>query len=365
MCICRVRFLGLLLGGITIAAESTLLSQTITIANDSAANYSGGWNNGSSGGVGFNSWNIWSSGGTNGFSGKFVGNPAKGGVVGMATNSFALYANPNGSGASVDAERGLNNTLAVGQTLSFQWGMNYDSGSGGNKGFNLYSGGVEIFNINNGGSSAITCNGVNVGFGYGTAVMTWSFTRVDANTVTVSANDRDGSGTFLTNVVVSNASVDKLKFYAFSMQAGDAAQPYFNNLLVTEPVASTMAVPGDHAFLDLWLPDGSNGTGMTRSNDPATPNLWTSYFKSSDARMISFKFVANGSFDYSWGADPGRGLRQAGWRSDQTDHPGHRPLQIQLRSIFLAVLPGPCRFRRFRQLPSVCEYLRCGGGVGG
>jgi len=224
----------------------------------------------------------------------------------MSTSSFALYANPTGSGASADAERSFNNSLAIGQTLSFQWGINYDSGSSGNKGFSLYAGGVEIFNVNNGGSQDITCNGVNVGFEYGTAVMTWSFTRVDANTVTVSANDRDGSGTFLTSVVVSNASVDKLKFYAFSMQAGDAAQPYFNNLLVTEPVANSMAVPGDHAFLGAWQPDGSNGTGMARSSNPATPNLWTSYFKSSDARLISFKFVADGSFDYSWGADPSR-----------------------------------------------------------
>ena len=285
---------------------SRLFSQTITIANDSAANYSGGWGSGTNKGTGFQAWNIWSSGGTGGYGGYFVGNPTDGGITGMAVNSFGLYANPTGSGASSNAERTFNNSLAVGQTLSFQWGINYDSGPGGNKGFNLYSGGVEIFNINNAGSSAITCNGTDVGFGYGTAVMTWSFTRVDSSTISISANDRDGVGTYATNVVVSNGGIDKLRFYASGMQAGNLAQPYFNNLSVTEPDATSMAVPGDHAFLGAWSPDGSNGTGMTQSSDPATPYLWTSYFKSSDARLISFKFVANGSFDYSWGVDPSR-----------------------------------------------------------
>lgn len=302
----RARFLGFLLGGMTLVAQTTLFSQTITQAFDSGAGYSGGWVSGSNAGTGFQPWNIWTSGGTGGFGGNFVGNPADGGITGMATNSFGLYANPIGSGASANAERTLNTALAIGQTLSLQWGINFDSGSGGNKGFNLYSGGAEIFNINNAGSSAITCNGANVGFGYGSTVMTWSFTRVDSTTVRVSANDRDGVGTFATNVVVSNGAIDKLRFYASGMQSGDAAQPYFNNLTVTEPVASSMAVPGDHAFLGPWQPDGSNGTGMTQSSNPATPNLWTSYFKSSDARLISFKFVANGTFDFAWGADPGR-----------------------------------------------------------
>ena len=66
----------------------------------------------------------------------------------MAANSFSLYANPNGSGAYANAERRLNTSLAIGQTLSFQWSINYDSGSGGNKGFSLYSGGEEILYIN-------------------------------------------------------------------------------------------------------------------------------------------------------------------------------------------------------------------------
>ena len=301
---------------------SSLFSQPITTASDNGANYSEGWSNGSNGGTGFQAWNIWSSDGTGGSGGNFIGNPVSGGVTGMAANSFGLYAKPIGSGAGANAERSLSTALAVGQTLSFQWGINYDSGSGGNKGFNLYSGGVEILNINNAGSSAITCNGANVGFDYGTAVMTWSFTRVDSTTISISANDRDGTGAFEASVVVSSGAIDKLRFYASGMQQGDQSQPYFNNLTVTEPVATSMAVPGDHAFLDVWQPDGSNGTGMTQSSNPATPNLWTSYFKSSDARLISFKFVADGSFDFAWGADPARsGYARRGGDSIQLNIP--------------------------------------------
>jgi hypothetical protein len=287
-------------------SATNIFSQTITTASDNGANYSGGWSNGSNGGSGFQAWNIWSSDGTGGSGGNFIGNPVSGGVTGMAANSFSLYANPNGSGSYANAERRLNTSLAIGQTLSFQWSINYDSGSGGNKGFSLYSGGEEILYINNAGSADITCNGGNVGFAYGTNAMIWSFTRTDATTISVTANGRNGTGSFSTNIVAAGGAIDRVKFYASAMQGGDEAQPYFNNLTVTEPVATSMAVPGDHAFLGAWSPDGSNGTGMTKSSNPATPNLWTSYFKSSDARLISFKFVADGSFDFSWGADPGR-----------------------------------------------------------
>ena len=303
-------------------SATNIFSQTITTASDNGANYSGGWNSGSNGGTGFQAWNIWSSDGTGGSGGNFIGNPVSGGVTGMATNSFSLYANPIGSGAYANAERGLNTSLAIGQTLSFQWSINYDSGSGGNKGFSLYSGGVEILNINNAGSEDITCNGGNVGFTYGTNAMIWSFTRTDATTISVTANGRNGTGSFSTNIVAAGGAIDRVKFYASAMQGGNQAQPYFNNLAVTEPVATSMAVPGDHAFLDIWQPDGSNGTGMTQSSNPATPNLWTSYFKSSDARLISFKFVADGSYDFAWGADPARsGYAKRGGDSIQLNIP--------------------------------------------
>jgi len=220
---------GLWLGLFSCALLSSVSFSQTTVGQDQASNYSGNWVNGANGGTGFQPWSISSSSGTSGFAGQIIGNPSSAGISGMNASSFGLYANPTGSGAYVDAVRGLSNAVAIGQTLQFQWAINYDSGSGGNKGFSLYAGGVEIFNVNNGGSQDITCNGVNVGFGYGTEVMTWSFERTGVNSFKVSANDRDGTGTFTSNVVVANGAIDSMKFYASDMQAGDLSQPYFNN----------------------------------------------------------------------------------------------------------------------------------------
>jgi len=206
-----------------------LQSQTVTTnAIDNAGNYGSGWTNGANGGTGFGPWSLSSGGGA---AGSFVGDPSSAGITGMNPSSFGLYANGGGS-PYVNVERTISNSLAVGQTLSFKWSINFDSGGSGNKGFNLLAGTNEIFNINNGGSAAITLNGTDVNFNYGAAAMTWSFTRTGSNSIFISANGRDGSGSLSTNVVVSNASIDKIKFYANSLQSGDTAQPYFNDFLV-------------------------------------------------------------------------------------------------------------------------------------
>ena len=285
-------------------SASQLISQTITTASDNGANYSGGWGNGSNGGTGFQAWNIWFSGGTGGWGGNFIGNPASTGISGMSTTSFGLGANGSSS-AYANAERRLYTSLAIGETLSFEWSINWDSGTGG-KGFDIYSGSSKILTINNGGDSAITCNGSNVGFAYGNNAMTWSFTRTDATTISVTANGRNGTDSFSSNIVVADGAIDRVIFYAYNMQSGDAAQPYFNNFSVTGPVATSMAVPGNHAFAGTLHPDGRYGTGMTQSSNPATPNLWELVFNVLDAKPISFQFVANGSWDFSWGNDPAR-----------------------------------------------------------
>jgi hypothetical protein len=214
------------------------------LANDIGGNYtSPTWTNGANGGSGFLAWTISSGGGTGGAGGTFIGDPAAAGISGMSTSSFGMFANPSGSGAFANADRQFTNAMSVGDTFSFQWGINWDSGATGNKGFNLYTGAPgtgEIINVNNGGSDAITFNGVNTGFGFGTSVMNWSFTLTDATTLAVSVNDRDGSGTFSTNLTVA-ASPLSFRFYASDMQAGDNAQPYFNNLNVV-PEPSTYAL---------------------------------------------------------------------------------------------------------------------------
>lgn len=215
------------------------------LASDNGGNYGGGWTNGANGGSGFLAWSISATAGT-GSAGNFIGDPSSGGITGMSANSFGLYANPSGSGAFVNADREFSSALAIGDVFSFQWSINFDSGGTGNKGFNLYTGapGVgEIVNVNNAGSAAITFNGTDVGFGYGTAAMTWTFTQVGSSSLSLSVNDRDGSGVFTTNLTGLSGPVNSFRFYASDMQAGDSAQPYFNNLSVV-PEPSTYALLG-------------------------------------------------------------------------------------------------------------------------
>ena len=213
-----------------------------TIASDNGGNYGGGWTNGANGGTGFLGWSISSTAGT-GSAGNFIGDPTSAGITGMSATSFGLFANPSGSGAFVNADSQLASALNVGDTFSFQWGINWDSGATGNKGFNLYTGAPgtgEILNVNNAGSDAITFNGANTGFAFGGQAMSWSFTLSDATTLAVSASGRDGVGSYSTNLTVASAPLS-FRFYASDMQAGNEAQPYFNSLQVV-PEPSTYAL---------------------------------------------------------------------------------------------------------------------------
>ena len=233
----------ILLSTLTAAAFAVGTNAYALIASDNGGNYGGGWTNGANGGSGFGAWGISINAGT-GSAGNFIGDPSSGGITGMATNSFGLYANPTASGAGVDADRSFSSALSDGDVFSFQWSINFDSGSGGNKGFNLYTGSPgtgQIVNVNNAGSSAITFNGADIGFGYGTAAMTWTFTQVSSSALSLTVNDRDGVGTFTTNLTGLAGPVNSFRFYASAMQAGDSAQPYFNNLNVV-PEPSTYAL---------------------------------------------------------------------------------------------------------------------------
>jgi len=212
----------------------------ILAASDSGANYGSGWTNGANGGTGFQPWVLANNNSEpTFFAGNFIGDPASAGITGMSAPAFGLYANPLNSGAFSTAERLFSSPLSAGATFSFQWGVNWDSGADGNKGFVIFTGTDEWVNVNNGGSSTITFNGVDTGFGFGTNVMNWSF-AYNGSTFAVTANDRDGSGIFSTNVAVGSAP-GGFRFYASQMQNGDQAQPYFNNLEVV-PEPSTYAL---------------------------------------------------------------------------------------------------------------------------
>jgi len=223
------------------------------IASDNAGNYLGDWTNGSNSGTGFGAWNITSGDGTGGFGGAFLGDPAGALITGMTNPSFALFANPSGSGAFASVKRAFAAPLNVGETFSFQWGINFDSGATGNKGFNIFTGGIagsSIANVNNGGSAAITINGTDTGFIYGTQAMDWSFTYSSPTTVDVFATARNGGASYSTILTVAGAP-DAFEFYATDMQGGNEAQPYFNNLTVV-PEPSTYALLGLGAASILW-----------------------------------------------------------------------------------------------------------------
>lgn len=227
----------------SLALASGALAQ-LTTAFDFGANYGGagepGWTNGANAGFGFGDWTFIPTGG--GSKGGFIGDPSSAGIGGMSPESFGLFANPAGSGAAITIERTISTPLSVGQTFSFQWGINWDGDNStfGNKGFNLFVGGTQVVNVNNGGSDDIQFNSASTGLAFGTNVMLWNFVYTNATTLFVSANGRDGSGSFSTNVTVGGG-IDKFSLYAADMVAGDQRQPYYNDFQVV-PEPSTYAL---------------------------------------------------------------------------------------------------------------------------
>ncbi len=228
------------------AVFALALTSRAQLALDTGANYGAGWTNGANGGYGFLAWEISAAQGS-GFAGNFIGDPFLAGIGGMATNSFGLYANPTNSGATVTVARGMSNAMAVGDTFSFQWAVNWDS-DGGDKGFNLFSGGTggtQLLNVNQAGFPGdITFGGTNTGIAFGTNAMTWSFTLTTSTNLFVTSTGRDGSPAtvFSTNLSILGGP-DAFSFYASGMNAGDQRQPYFNELKVV-PEPSTYALLG-------------------------------------------------------------------------------------------------------------------------
>ena len=265
-------------------AANQAAAQTVTNASDNAGNYPGGWTNGANGGTGFGAWAVTSSTNTNAFAGAFIGNPTNAGITTNAlfgSQSFAMYANPAGSGAFVDADRTFP-FLQVGQTFSFQWAINFDS-EGGNKGFNLLVSGNQLLNVNQGGfpgdivlnfgtNSVNTSNSIT----YGTGPMTWSFTRTTATNLLVTSTGRDGSNNivFTTNIPITDTPTS-FRWYAAGMGSGDARQPYFNNLQIAGPTPVTNQV----TFTVNMSYQASQGLFSTNNSDTVQVrgdfNNWT------------------------------------------------------------------------------------------
>ncbi len=205
-------------------------------ASDAASNYSGGtWSNNSNRGTGFGSWSNVASGA---ISGVFIGDPSAAGISGMSSPAFGLYAK---AGSVVNVHRPFSSSLSVGDSIAFQWGINWDGGSGsGKKGFNLWAGSTFLMNVENAGTSDISVGGTSSGMGYGTQVMEWSITRTANDTLAVRATRRDG-GVFTRTLTVSASAPSRIEFYAEGLSDGDERQPYFNNLRIYRNGASAKA----------------------------------------------------------------------------------------------------------------------------
>ncbi|MFZ9937127.1 MAG: alpha-amylase domain-containing protein [Luteolibacter sp.] len=242
--------------------------------SDSASNYTT-WANGNNQGSGFGTWAISNTGSV---SGAFLGDPAAAGIQGMSSKSFGLYAK-GGAGSSATAIRSFP-ALNVGDSIAFQWGINWDAGSaGGNKGFNLWADTTHLLNVENAGNNnpVINVAGTSSGMAYGTQAMNWSITRTSATTLDVRATRRDG-GVFTRTVTVNSSAPTRLEFYASNLSDGDQRQPYFNDLRIYRNSASAK---GGLVYGNF------NGSDTSKPWLFSTPNVASQYgFKTSGRNWL-------------------------------------------------------------------------------
>ena len=229
------------------------------IAYDDASNYGGGWsalvNNNQ--GFGFGPWLF--SGTANPpttYAGAFIGDPTAAGITGMGNQAFGLYANPSTetNGPSIWVFRSFADPLEVGNSFSFQWGLNSDSGGTGSKGFTLFAligegTWLSFMGVRQGGAPGIielnapdAAGWTNTGIAFGTGPMTWTVSQQSTTSFTITSTARDGSMTpVYTGNFTSTRKIGAVSFWATNLVQGDQHQPYFNNLKIV-PEPSTYAL---------------------------------------------------------------------------------------------------------------------------
>jgi hypothetical protein len=159
--------------------------------------------------------------------------------------------------------------------LSFQWGINWDSGVDGNKGVVLLTADGESIVVSNASSSNITIETKtgnltsDTGLAIGTAAMLWTFTQTTNTSLSITATPR-GSGNTFTTSLPTTGPITSMKFYAYQMQAGDNAQPYFNNFLITG--GSTPEPPAYDSWASSYGLNATVTTGPTAGAPGADPD---------------------------------------------------------------------------------------------
>jgi hypothetical protein len=119
--------------------------------------------------------------------------------------------------------------------------------------------------VNNANTSNITFNTLNIGFGYGTNAMRWAFKLLATNSLQVTANDRDGTGVFSTNITMTGAP-SGMRFYAANMETNSNREPFFDDFKIEGPDFINMQVGAPKGF-GLWANNG--GTVVARRNLPS------------------------------------------------------------------------------------------------
>ena len=180
----------------------------------------------------------WTITGTNANAGVFIGNPSSDGMgtTGIGTTAFGLFGNSTTSGY-VNATRSFDNALGVGDTFSFYWAINWDSGnSTGGKGFDLRSGGTTIFNVNNGDNAGISIGGVTPtvfnSSSFGTTPMLVTV-AITTNGFTFTMSTRTNSSVSYTTNVVTSSTITGFNLYAGNQQGGGQRNPYYDDFLST------------------------------------------------------------------------------------------------------------------------------------
>ncbi len=217
-------------------------------ASDNAANYPGGWTNGSNGGTGFTAWDLTNNnnGGAN-FAGYFIGDSTAGsGNINTGGGAFAIFANPGA--AFANASRGFaQGDLLVGQTFRLQMAVNFRNG---NKGLNLNNGGTQLFNFNVGGDA------YTYSIGNGTAVtltlayqpdsvFSLNFTRTSGTNFSIAitrTSSAGGTEAALNGTFNLGMTVNNFRLYNSGTDSGaNQNNLYFNNLQIV-PEPSTFAL---------------------------------------------------------------------------------------------------------------------------
>jgi hypothetical protein len=199
------------------------------------------------GGYGFQPWVISGNNGpgdgfTN-FVGGFLGDATAGGINevlnGTDGESFALYANGDGTGTNapqIEASRDFT-ALGIGESITFKLGANFRNGA---KGVMFQAGGTWLFefsvfnndywyNIRGAGD-----NPVSLGWSYlSSSVIEVTLSRTGANTYNVDFfRENSPEDSLLVQGITLSQPPDRVRFYVYDTDSGDQNNLYFNDLTI-------------------------------------------------------------------------------------------------------------------------------------